>query len=195
MREGDESSAWRESDAKDQSPVPPEAQDAVGLALLLIALILLALTPLATRSAPAGRGWYLEPRNWPILTLLLVGIPAGVITVNLVRRGIAAADKPAFFRRALWAFRDLGAALEYSTYFIVYLLAISYTGFAVSTLIFGQVCLWRAGLRSTNWALANFALTVILVLGLRVGMGLWFPMAPIFHLLPAWIGNSLGTYL
>ena len=37
--------------------------------------------------------------------------------------------------------------------------------------------------------------TVAIVIIFRLGIGLWFPLAPVFRLMPAWVGNTLGGIL
>ena len=100
-----------------------------------------------------------------------------------------------FRRQALWAFGGTGQALEYSFWFCLYLLAVSYLGFAIATLVFLQSIVWRAGLRGTKWVLTAFLITVGIVVVFRLGIGLWFPLAPIFRLLPNWVGNTFGSVL
>lgn len=87
------------------------------------------------------------------------------------------------------------SAVIYSTAFLAYVFALSYLGFAVSSLAFGQFCLWRAGLRTKRWALINLAFCATLVVVLRVIMGLWFPQAPVMQFLPDWFANTVGPYL
>ncbi len=190
-----ETATPRDPTHDEHAEIPVEAQLAFAAALLILAVVLLVLVPFQTRPAPAGKGWYLQPHTWPIFSLLLVAIPAAIQTVALIRRARKARDRAVFRKRALWAFGDLRLTIEYSLYFLVYLYAIGYVGFALSTLVFGQVCLWRAGLRSLNWALANLGFTLVLVLGLRVGMDLWFPVAPLYEYFPDWFVETIGLYL
>ena len=86
-------------------------------------------------------------------------------------------------------------AIQYSLLFCIYVYALTYVGFAISTWLFGQACLWRAGLRSRHWATWNLVFVVSVVVILRVLMGLWFPQAPLFHYMPGWFANSVGPYL
>ena len=58
-----------------------------------------------------------------------------------------------------------------------------------------QVTIWRSGLRGRVWVSAGIAVTLAIVVIFRLGIGLWFPLAPLFKLLPAWVGNSLGGVL
>ena len=52
--------------------------------------------------------------------------------------------------------------------FCIYLAAVPWIGFALSTLVFGQICLWFSGLRGPLWMLWNLVFTVVLVLSLRL---------------------------
>jgi hypothetical protein len=180
----------------DEGQAPPrEAESMFGLACLVVAMLLLALLPFATRAQPAGKAWFLSPRNVPTLGLLMIGLPGLVLALRLFREWRASKEPSAYLGRALSAFGDLGPAIGYTLLFCLYLLAIPWIGFALSTLAFGQACLWFSGLRGARWALLNLAFTVVIVAALRGLMGLWFPFAAIFSLLPGGFGNLIGPYL
>ena len=100
-----------------------------------------------------------------------------------------------FFERAMWAFGGTPQAIEYALYFCLYLVAVSYLGFGIATLIFLVFVTWRAGLRGRKWILTAFFVTLGIVVVFRVGIGLWFPLAPLFKILPAWVGDNLGRFL
>ncbi len=183
-----------EHEAAHEAPTR-DSEAMLGLACLVIALVLLVLVPFATRTQPADKAWFLSPRNTPLLGIAMIGLPALVLSLRLLRGWRAAADPRAYLARACWAFGDLAPAIGYTLLFCAYMALVAWIGFALSTLIFGQVCLWFAGLRGARWALWNLVFTVVLVLVLRVGLGLWFPYAPIWSWLPAGIGNAIGPYL
>jgi hypothetical protein len=176
-------------------PVPPEAEGLVAALCLALALFLIALAPFVTRAQPADKAWFLAPVIGPVFSLVVMALPAFVL-VRRWRRGMRAATvKSAYLQQSGWAFGDFKSAVEYGVYFCIYLWAIHYVGFAFSTLIFGQVCLSRSGLTSRQWMLTNLVFTIVIVVLLRGLLGLWFPMAPVFKMLPSGIGNALGTYL
>lgn len=167
----------------------------LGLACLAIAVVLGLLLPFATRGQPADKAWFLSPRNAPLLGIAMVGLPGLVLSLRLLAGWRAAVDPRAYLARARWAFGDLAPAVGYTLLFCAYMALVPWIGFAIATLIFGQVCLWFAGLREARWAFWNLVFVVVIVVVLRVGLGLWFPYAPIFSLLPAQIGNALSLYL
>jgi hypothetical protein len=183
-----------EPDQEQEAP-PREAESLFGLACLMAALLLLVLLPFATKAQPADKAWFLSPRNVPVLGILMVGLPGLALALRLLREWRASPQPSAYLRRALSAFGDLGPAIGYTLLFCVYLFAIPWIGFALSTLVFGQACLWVSGLRGARWALLNLAFTAIVVFVLRGLMGLWFPFAAVFSLLPGNIGNVIGPYL
>jgi hypothetical protein len=89
----------------------------------------------------------------------------------------------------------MAAALEYSAYFCLYLAGVSYLGFAIATVLFLEFVAWRSGLRGRKWVLSTLTVAVGIIVIFRLGIDLWFPLAPIFKILPAWVGNSLGGVL
>lgn len=182
-------------DPDSEEAAHPEAHGLVAACFLLVALLLIALIPWATRPARIDKGWWMEPAAWPLLALGVVAIASGFEVARLVGAYRDAADRPAFVDRALWAFGGLRPSFEYALYFCIYLVAVGYLGLALASLIFLEFVIWRAGLRSWRWALAAFLFVVGLVLAFRVGIGLWFPLAPIYELAPSWFVNTIAIYL
>lgn len=175
--------------------VPPGAEGMAAAILAAISLVLLVLAPFATRAQPADKGWYLAPVNWPIICLTL-SLGAGAVLVWRFVKYWKAADNSDAMRREAWsAFDGMGPALEYSLYFAIYLVLIAYLGFGISTIAFLQFVVWRSGLRTRKWAAVAFLVAVGIILIFRVGIDLWFPLAPIFKLFPPSVANTLGGIL
>lgn len=172
-----------------------EATAMVGLACLAIALLLALLLPFVTHTQPAGKAWFLSPRNIPILAIAMIGLPGLILSLRLLRGWRVTREPPTYIRSALSAFGDLRPALGYTVLFCIYMAAIPVLGFAISTLLFGQACLLASGLTGRRWMAWNLAFTVVIVVLLRGVMGLWFPHAWIFAWLPGGIGNVIGPYL
>jgi hypothetical protein len=183
------------SDPDSEEAPHPEAQALVGGVFFFFAAVMIALTPFATRPARIDKGWWMEPAAWPLLTLAIVLVASAVEVAKLVGAARAVADKDAVRDRALWAFRGLRPSLEYALYFCIYLFIVGYLGFALSSLIFLEFVVWRAGLRSWRWALAAFLFVVAIVLAFRVGIELWFPLAPIYEFAPDWFVTNIAIYL
>jgi hypothetical protein len=175
--------------------VPPEAEGSIALLAFASVVALLLAAPFATRAQPPDKAWFLAPINAPVLALMVMGVPAAFMSWRWLRAYRHAPNQRFYLLRSRWAFADLPGAIEYIIYFCGYLWAISYVGFAISTLLFGQLCLWRSGLGGWRWTLANLAFAAGLVVLLRGVLGLWFPMAPLFKLLPPSLGNALGAFL
>lgn len=175
--------------------VHPEAMGLVGSLAILLGVVILVLLPVATHGQPEGKPWFLSPRILPATSAL--AILAGGLAIALRFRALwsAAPDKASFWRKAVSGFDGMGSALIYSAAFLGYVFALNYVGFAVSSLAFGQLCLWLAGLRSRKWVIWNLVFCAALVVVLRVAMGLWFPQAPVMQYLPDWFANGIGTYL
>lgn len=180
---------------RDQEAPPREAEAMIGFACLAIAVVLALLLPFATHAQPADKAWFLSPRNVPILGIAMIGLPGLVLSLRLLRGWQLSADPQAYLGRALAAFGDLLPAFGYTVLFCVYMVAIPILGFAISTLLFGQACLWASGLRGRSWIVWNLVFSVVIVVMLRGVMGLWFPHAKIFSWLPGDIGNVIGPYL
>lgn len=174
---------------------PPPAEGLAALVFTGVALFLLVLAPVETQPQPADKGWYLAPVNWPVISLLLAVVSGAVLSWRFFAEYGTTADKALFRRQAFSAFDGLGRALEYSFWFCLYMAGVSYLGFALATLAFMQLVIWRAGLRGAKWVLTAILITLAIVIIFRLGIGLWFPLAPIFKLLPAWVGNTFGSVL
>lgn len=174
--------------------IPAEAEGMAGTILFAAALILIVVAPFATRLQPAGKPWYLAPINWPLLSLGMAAVAGAIMAWRFasVRR---ADSGPDFRARALWAFGGFRGALEYSAWFCLYLVGVSFVGFGIATLVFLQFVVWRSGLRGRAWMLTALCVGVAIIVIFRLGIGLWFPLAPLFKLFPAWVGNSLGGVL
>lgn len=179
----------------DSDDAPPATAGMAAAALSLAALVLLLLAPVATRRAPMERGWFLEPIVWPLVALGMALLAGTVLLGRFALAWHRSPYRPAFWRQAWAAFDGMGRALEYTVYFCLFLWAVGYLGFALGSLIFLQVMFWRAGLRGWKWIGIATLITVALVAIFRVGIGIWFPLAPIFRLLPDWVGNSVGSVL
>lgn len=175
--------------------IPPEAQGFAATVIAFLAIALAALAPIATRAARMDKGWWVEPKTWPLVCLSAVIVTAGYLALQWWLGLRLADDREGYLARSRWAFGGLGPAFEYAAYFCVYLFAVSYLGFALSSLVFMQVLIWRAGLRSRAWKLAALAFVFAVVLAFRVGIQLWFPMAPLFEYAPDWFIQNIAIYL
>jgi hypothetical protein len=175
--------------------VTEESVGLFGFGTLVVALGLLALVPFATHGQPAGKAWFLSPRNLPIAGLALMILGGGLLTAQFFRSLQTAEDRGAFWARARAGYTGMGEALQYCAIFCGYVVLLGYIGFFFSTLIFGQACLWRAGMRARRWAVSNLVFVLVVELVLRVAMGLWFPQAPVLQFTPDWLANSIGPYL
>ncbi|MCV2869277.1 hypothetical protein OEW28_11635 [Defluviimonas sp. WL0002] len=104
--------------------VHPEAQGMIALVFAVLACLLLALLPVATRSAPMQKGWWVEPATWPIFTLAITLAASAFQVLAWLRIAARSTDRGTFVRRSRWAFGNLQPALEYSGIFLVYLFMI-----------------------------------------------------------------------
>lgn len=175
--------------------IHPEAQGFVALVTAVLAVALIALAPLATRAAPMTKGWWVEPRTWPLICLSVTLIAAGYQAVRWWQSYRSTVDHGSYWRKSLWAFGELRTAFEYAAYFIVYLVAVGHIGFAIASFVFMQLVIWRAGLRTARWRIVAGLFVIGVVLAFRVGLGLWFPLPSLFSFAPGWFVNTVGIYL
>jgi hypothetical protein len=174
--------------------VPREAQGLAAGVFAAGAALLIAVTPLATRAAPFAKGWWVEPRTWPLFCLGIVML-ASLWQVAQWLRAPAAPDGGAW-QRAAWAFGELRIAFELAGYFCLYLFAVTYFGFALSSFAFMQLVIARVGLRSWAWRLAAGLFVVAVIIVFRLGLGIYFPLAPIYEqFAPPWFIRTIAIYL
>lgn len=172
-----------------------EAQGFTAAVFASLAILLMALAPWATRAAPIQKGWWVEPKTWPLLCLSVTFIAAAYQALKWGSTYRLADDREAYLSKSLSAFASLKPAFEYAAYFCIYLFAVGYLGFAVSSFVFMQFMVWLAGLRGWPWRIASALFIVALVLAFRVGIQLWFPMAPVFEHGPDWFVQNIAIYL
>lgn len=175
--------------------IPAEAPGFVAVVTAVLTAGLLLLTPLATRPAPMQKGWWVEPMTWPLVCLSLTLVAALIQAVPWFLRYKISDRKAEYLTSSVWAFRAMRPAFEYAFYFCVYLFALGYVGFAISTLLFMQFMVWRSGLKGWQWQLKSAIFVVITVIAFRVVMQLWFPMPPILTHLPDWFVQNIAIYL
>lgn len=175
--------------------IPPEAPGFVAVVTAILMIGLLLLTPIATRSAPMEKGWWVEPKTWPFVCLSLTLIAALLQAVPWLMRYEMSERKDSYRSRSIWAFASMRPAFEYAFYFCLYLFVLGYVGFAISTLLFMQFMVWRSGLTGWLWQFKSAIFVAITVISLRVVMQLWFPMPPILTHLPDWFVQNIAIYL
>jgi hypothetical protein len=182
--------------AHDPAGGPPSAaQGFVAVVVTGIVLVLMALAPVATRAAPLEKGWWVEPSTWPLLCLSLALAAAGWQAAGWVRAAVRPESRAAALGGAGEAFAGLVPTFAYAALFCLYLLSVAWAGFAVASLLFLQVVLHVAGLRSGFWRLTGLLFVIAVILVFRVGLGLWFPMAPLFALFPDWFVDRVAIHL
>ncbi len=159
----------------------------------LMALGLLICAPFVSKPVPDGRAWFLAPVNWPALALATMALTAAILAMPFMR-GLATGGRD-FWTKVRGAYEGLGSDLIYGVLFCGYLALLGVLGFTISTWIFAQVCVTWSGLRGWRWWLATLVFVAVMVLLLRVGLGLWFPHAWLFDVLPRPFGNLASRYL
>lgn len=179
-----------ESDAFDDDIVP-EASSLAASLFWGFAAVALVLLPVATLPGKRPLGWMQEPWSWPFI-VLTVGLIGGFPQLRAL---IAARKAPGFPARAATAFEGMGRSLIYAAAFLAYLGGVALLGFTLASILFMQALYALSGLRGWRWRLTALAVTVVIVLAFRVGLGIWFPLPPVMQLFPDWVGIALGDYL
>ena len=64
----------------------------VSIGVFVLSLVLLALIPVATAPQPAGKAWFLSPRNMPMIGIALMLLPSGILSLGFFRDRAAARD-------------------------------------------------------------------------------------------------------
>ncbi|RWK45389.1 MAG: tripartite tricarboxylate transporter TctB family protein [Mesorhizobium sp.] len=162
-----------------------------GTILWGFALVALLLLPIATREGRRDLGMFQEPWFWPMTALGFGLIGGAMFPILLVRLS----RDPGFGRRVLAAFEGMGKSLQYGAAFLVYLVAVNYLGFTISSILFMQALYLMSGLRGGRWPWVALAVTFAIVLAFRVGLDIWFPVPVFLQFFPASVGNFMGGYL
>jgi hypothetical protein len=184
-----------DSGPEDHVVIPREAQEFSAVMIAALCLILILLAPWATLPAPLHKGWWVEPKTWPLLCLMIASLPALHMALKWWLRRQTSDSPRQYMQQSTWAFGDLSTSFEFSAYFCIYLFAVGYLGFAISSFLFMQFMIWRVGLRTWAWRLAAALFVVGLVLVFRVGIQLWFPMAPVLERMPDWFVQNIAIYM
>lgn len=170
---------------------PAEAAGLGALVFWLVGLLALVVLPIATRDGRRDLGWFQEPATWPAV-VLVVALVGGIW---LPRRLWSLRGQPGFIARALTAFDGMGRVLAYCGSFLLFLLSVAWVGFTLSTLIYMQVLYRMSGLRGGRWPWIALAVSLVILLAFRGGLGIWFPLPRVIDYLPDWVGNRFGEYL
>jgi hypothetical protein len=171
--------------------VIPEASYMASSLFWMAAVLALAALPVATVAGKRALGWVQEPWSWPFITLSVALIGGS----GHVLRTLSAIKDEQAWRRAISAFDGLGWSFVYAAMFLTYVGSVGILGFTISSVLLMQALYFVSGLRGLRWSLTAFAVTVVIVLMFRVGLGIWFPLPPVMQLFPDWVGNSIGDFL
>ncbi|MCB1397186.1 MAG: hypothetical protein KDJ98_14745 [Rhodobacteraceae bacterium] len=174
-----------------EDEVPAEATAVAGSLFWAFALLALLVLPLATRTGRRALGWVQEPWSWPFFALT-VSLIAGSLFVWHFRQLLKDGALASAFRIA---FAGMDRAIFYATGFLIFLGGVAYLGFSLASLIFLQALFFACGLRGGKWPWIALGVGLAIVLAFRIGLGIWFPLAPVMSLLPDWIGSRFGAWL
>lgn len=150
----------------------------------LVSFALLALLGAATKSAPAGSGWWTAPATAPALALTVLSA-ANAITLWIKFSAIQSNPlTPNEWAKFVARAKQLLRPLEFLAYFAAYLLSLRFIGYGPATLIFVLGLMVRVRLCSAKWLLTGAVTCAALILIFRVGLGVWMPAPDLYNLLP-----------
>ncbi|WP_432697871.1 tripartite tricarboxylate transporter TctB family protein [Marinobacterium sp. YM272] len=150
------------------------------LLALVSGLLLLAIGS-QTEPGMAGGGWWNEPRNAPLLSL-------SILFVFSLLSAISAA--PSAQRNGG---RETFISILMTSAFLGAVWLIPFIGYGLSVLLFCLIAAISAGFKGRQLALVVIGLTLFMLIMFRYILGLWFPAAQLFDLIPGL--GFLGGYL
>ena len=129
----------------------------------------------------------MQPGFFPALGLLVMGVPALVLTVvsfRQMRSGVEL-ESP---RIILAGFHR---CCEFALWFLFYVYIIRWTGYLLATLVFMPALSLRVGFRGTRWMLTAVLIGLVIVLLFRTGLQVRLPEGHIYELLPDEMRNFM----
>ncbi|MDK3018977.1 tripartite tricarboxylate transporter TctB family protein [Pseudodonghicola flavimaris] len=157
-------------------------------ALGFVALSLLLLSQIGTQTIWANKTkFFAQPRFWPGVGLGGMVVLGGLHLYRLPWRRFTASDRAEVIR---WA-----QVLEYTLWFLVYVLIVPVIGYLLSTLIFVPALTWRMGYRRPLilWASVVFALAVVVLF--KTFLSVKIPGGLIYDYLPGALRSFFILYL
>jgi len=152
----------------------------------LTAFVLLLMVGHETQKGPEEGGWWNEPALGPVVSLLIAAgfaLPEAFIARTRSKSLITISD----------AGNEWLRAFILSGVFLATLWSINYIGYGLATLLLAGFTAMMAGFRGRKLIAIAVLTSLTLILFFRVILGIWFPMAAIFKLLP--VLEPLGRYL
>ena len=144
----------------------------------------LLLLPVATQSGPASAGWWTQPWLMPSIFLAIMAIANGLSLLKACRDYYAVPRHRDDTRAAVLAILGWFRPLEFYVYFLAYIFVLGRIGYFLSTLVFLLGLCLRTGLTSVRWLTRALLAAVALTAIFRWGLGVWFPPADLYELLP-----------
>lgn len=165
---------------------PRRGQLIFSLFFVAIAALLLSQITAQTRWIDGTR-LFAQPRFWPAVGLLGMGILGGAHLARLPWRRFTVFDR----REA----RKWASALEYALWFMAYVLLVPLLGYLPVTLVFVPALSWRMGYRSRLWMGLSVVFALLVVLLFKAVLGVKIPGGAIYEYLPATLRSFAILYL
>lgn len=150
-------------------------QAAFGLALLVIALVLLAFIGQETKWVERTK-LFSQPTFWSALSLAGMALFGLLHFASLSRKSFQAGDQREV---AIWL-----RSAEFAVWFMVYVFSVPLIGFLPCTLVFVVLLLWRCGYRDRRSMGLGAVFAVAVVVTFKGFLSVKIPGATLYEYLP-----------
>lgn len=134
-----------------------------------------------------GGKLFAQPRFWPAVSLVLM---TAFAAFHLL--GSALSERIEGRWREVWLWV---CSLEYAGWFMVYAIAVPYTGYLLTTIVFAVLLTLRVGYRSAKMLLAAGGGALVIVLLFKTFLKVNLPSGLIYEQLPSGLRQFMLTYL
>jgi hypothetical protein len=158
---------------------------AFGVALSVIALLLLVLIGEQTKFIE-GVKFIAQPRFWPGLSLIGFAITAIAYFYTAYKPGDT--DPADTLRAELFTWLR---PLEYTAYFMIYVITVSKLGYIFATLIFCPLIVLRSGYRDKRFIWSAMGFGLIVVLFFKTFLSIKIPGGALYEYFPDAVRNFM----
>ncbi|WP_342077025.1 tripartite tricarboxylate transporter TctB family protein [Yoonia sp. SS1-5] len=152
---------------------------------LVVSVFLLSQIASETAWRP-GSKLVAQPRFWPAVAL---GAMAIFAAFHLLGSAMSERIDGRWREVLLWF-----ASLEYAAWFIAYALAVPYSGYLLTTIVFAIVLTLRVGYRKTSIIVGAAVTALLIVLLFKTFLKVNLPSGLIYEVLPAGLRQFMLTY-
>lgn len=133
-----------------------------------------------------GGELFAQPRFWPAVSLVLM---TAFAAFHLLGSALSERIEGRWGEVWLWV-----CSLEYAGWFMVYAIAVPYTGYLLTTIVFAVLLALRVGYRSAKMLLAAVGGALVTVLLFKTFLKVNLPSGMIYEQLPNGLRQFMLTY-